>query len=82
MLLLIVMLFVILVQVWANIQSYDKLTRMDFDVSSSGQWQALFTKTESTTLSTSQQANLHYNPTDPAILSKLQDRLVFLYIHT
>jgi len=54
---------------------------MDFDVSSSGQWQALFTKTESTTLSTSQQTNLHYNLTDPAILSKLQDRLVFLYIH-
>ncbi|XP_065917029.1 coiled-coil and C2 domain-containing protein 2A-like isoform X2 [Dysidea avara] len=64
--------------VWANVQSYDKLTRMDFDVNNSGQWQALFTNKESTSLSTNQQANLHYNPTDPAILSKLQDRINFL----
>jgi len=63
-------------QVWANVQSYDKLTRMDFDVNNSGQWQALFTDKESSLLSTNQQANLHYNPTDPAIVNKLQDKLV------
>ena len=47
---------------------------MQLDVSVSGQWQALFTNKESATISTNQQTVLHYYPTDPAIITKLQDR--------
>ena len=53
---------------------------MNLDVTISSNWQALFANKESSTISTNQQTILHYYPTDPATITKLQDRYSNVHI--